>query len=446
MRFLVIERYQHPLLWPLVMYEDTKFDKWLQVETVTARVQEGRKEIPSGVADALQKVADQGLDGDAIRDEEETTGHDMVAFLNVVRRQMESNGDGKFAPFVHFGLTSYDVEDTAEALVLRAAVGIISDDLEKLKQVLKRRAGEHWRDLCLARTHGMPAEVTTFGYKLSGWLAKVTDLIHELKHLEQVVAVGKISGVVGTHTLDPAVESGVCAMLNLVPARMSTQILDRRIHAQYASTLIIIAQEIACFAEEVRNLQRAEIGEVQEYFARGQVGSSAMKHKRNPRSSENVSGVGKLVRGMIEPFYANIITWHERDLSNSSPERMAIPLLTNWVGYAVLRMTGVIDKMLVDPERMKQNLIATKGVIYSQNLLLALRGKGMPAEEAEPLVQRLSFEAVDKGIPFNVVVARDPTVKKWLSARKRQACFDPWKSNLRYIDQKAALLGIQIPV
>ncbi len=444
MGFLTIERYKHPELWPLVMEEDTKYAKWLVVEIAVAQVQEELRMIKLGTAKALQKVADAGLDGDAIRAEEEITKHDLVAFLNVVRREMEKKGDGEFAPFVHFGLTSYDVEDTAEALILRLAVEIIEADLVKMREVIKGRSEEHWHTLQLGRTHGMPAEVITFGYKLLGWYDKVNNLIHEFKHLGEVVSVGKISGVVGTYTIDPEVESMVCGRLHLRPAKMSTQILDRRIHAQYASTLIIAMQEVAGFAEEVRNLQRFEIGEVQEFFAVGQHGSSAMKHKRNPRLSENVSSIGKLVRGLIEVFFANIITWHERDLSNSAAERMAIPLLTNWVGYGIRRMTGVIDKMEVDPDRMLANIAATKGVIYSQNVLLALRAGGMSAEEAEKLVQRLSFEAMDTGKPFNVVVARDKTVGRYLSEGKRLRSFRPWLSNLRFIGQKAALFGLKI--
>lgn len=443
MSFLVVERYQHPKLWPLLMEEDSKFSYWLEVEIAVARVQEGLGLIPEGVGAALRMVAEVPLDGEQIRQEEKETSHDLQAFLNVVRRALVSMGKGEFAPYLHFGLTSYDVEDTATAMMLRKVVKILDEDLHQLTLVLKARAGEHWRSLQVGRTHGMHAEVITFGYKLAVWLDKVIQLIHELKHLEEVVAVGKISGAVGAYTLDPAIESRVCARLYLKPARMSTQILDRRIHAQFAATLIIIAQEMGCFAEEIRNLQRPEIGEVQEFFAKGQVGSSAMKHKRNPVKAENVSALSKDVRGMIEPFFANIITWHERDLSNSAAERLSIPLLSNWVGFAVQRISAVIDQLLVFPERMLKNLELSLGTIYSQDLLLALRGKEWSAEDAEHLVQQLTFQAMEEERDFQQVVLSDRRVRNSLSEREIATCFDPW-IKLRYIDQKAALLGIEI--
>ncbi len=441
--YLVVERYRHPKLWPLLMDEDQKFRFWLEVEIAVARVQGGLKLIPPQTADALQKILETGLSGEEIRAEEAVTRHDLQAFLNIVRREMNANGAGEFAPFVHYGLTSYDVEDTASAIIFQKVVTILEEDLQALVAVLKRLAGEHWRTLQIGRTHGMHAEVITFGYKLAVWLDKVINLIHELKHLAEVVSVGKISGAVGTYTLDPEIEARVCGRLHLLPAKMSTQILDRRIHAQFAMTLVIIAQVMGGFTEEIRNLQRPEIAEVQEAFARGQVGSSAMKHKRNPIRSENVSSLAKLVRGMVEPFLANIITWHERDLSNSAAERLAIPQLANLVGFMIQRTTGVLDGLLVDKERMLQNLNSSCGVVYSQNVLLQLRAAGMAPEEAESLVQELTFKAMAEGVDFRHILTDDRRVTKVLTAGEIYACFNPWLK-LRYIDQKAALLGIEI--
>ena len=432
MEFLVFERYKHPVIWPLLVVEDTKYQRWLRVEIEVARAQEFLKMIPDGVADALTQVKFKGYE---VRRIEKHTSHDFQAFLEVVHRKLKKLSLDWVVPYVHFGLTSYDVEDTAAATMLVETARILIDDLHTLASTVLTKAKEYKEALEVARTHGMHAEVYTFALKLLVWYEKIGFITREVERVRSIVGVGKISGAVGTYTLDPEVEARVCAELGLEPARISTQILDRNIHSVFVHTLVLIAQNLACFTEEIRNLQRPEIAEVQEFFARGQVGSSAMKHKRNPIRSENVSGMARLLRGFPQAFDGNIVTWHERDLTNSVVERLGIPLVANLTGFSIRRTTSIIGNMLVDPKRMEANLELSQGVIYSQNILLALRGKGMDPKGAERLVQRLAFKALDEGTSFIELLLKNRAVRNRLSEDEIRACFDPWENNLKNVGE-----------
>ena len=436
------ERYKDPDVWPLLIEDKGKFEEWLVVERVTAAVFEKHELIPVGLWEALARIE---ITDDVIRriqDREETTGHDLQSFLDVTREILIAMGCGDLAPYLHLGLTSYDTEDTATARLLKRVLDILISRHQRLADIVLKQAALYKETLQIGRTHGMHAEPITFAFKLLIWYDKVDYLIKELRRLKGVVGVGKISGVVGVYTIEPSLEKEICEQLGLKAAKISTQILPRRIHATYAFTLILAAQEFACIAEEIRNLQRPEIAEVQEAFRKGQVGSSAMKHKRNPVRCENVSSLGKHLRGEIQAFLANIITWGERDLSNSAAERLALGEISNLLGFMILRMQGVIDGLVVNPERMIENLNLSHGVVYSQNVLLQLRGKGMEAAVAERLIQELSFEAIDTKTSFKELLLANEAISGYLSAEEVEASFDPWKNNLRYIGEIYARFGL----
>lgn len=411
---------------------EARFDYWLRVEKAVAQVQAEIDLIPKRAAAAIQKV--KSVDSTKIKKEEEKTDHDLTAFLNVVRAELKRLGSESAGNFLHYKLTSYDVEDTANALMLVESVEVLAEDLSRLSKIIKEKAFKYKDTVEIGRTHGIHAEPLTFGFKLLSWLDQVERAVEDLGKLKEKVSVGKISGAVGVYTLDPKVEELVCKRLGLKPAKISTQILPRDPHACYVHNLVVIGSVLERIATEIRNLARTEILEVQEPFKPNQTGSSAMPHKRNPHKSERIVGLSRVLRSKILPMYENIATWHERDLANSASERLTLGDSTNLAGYMILEMIGVIDGLKVFPKNMKKNLEKTHGAIFSQNVQTLLRSKGMKAEEAYNLVKKYAFEAMEEEVDLKNLLLIDKKVMSFVSEKELDEAFDP-KKNLKYMDK-----------
>ena len=412
---------------------DNRFLYWLEVEKAVAEVQSELSIIPKSAASAIQKV--KSIDPNKVKKEEERTDHDLTAFLNIVRSELKRLGKEEAGNYLHYKLTSYDVEDTATALMMKESIDIIISDVEKLVQTIKNKAFEYKDVPEIGRTHGVHAEPITFGFKQLSWVDQLERNLEELKKLREKVAVGKISGAVGVYTLDPKVEELVCKKLGLKPAKISTQILPRDIYADYVHRLVTIGSVLERIATEIRNLARTEIWEVQEAFKATQTGSSAMPHKRNPHKSERIVGLARVLRSKILPMYENIATWHERDLTNSASERLTLGDATNLIGYMVLQMRGVIEGLQVFPEKMKENIEKTSGAIFSQGVQTLLKTRGMKAEEAYGLVKKYAFYAMEsKNEDLKSLLLKDKKVMKLVTEPELTSVFDP-KNNLRYIDK-----------
>ncbi len=412
---------------------DNRFLYWLEVEKAVASAQAELKIIPKSAAVAIGKI--KSISPEKVKKEEEKTDHDLTAFLNIVRGELKKMGKEEAGNFLHYKLTSYDVEDTGAALMLKESVDILRDELEKLVKTVNNKAFEYKNTLEIGRTHGVHAEPITFGFKLLNWLDQLERLVDELKSLRDEVAVGKISGAVGVYTLDPKVEELVCKKLGLTRAKISTQILPRDIYADYVHRLVVIGSVLERIATEIRNLARTEIAEVQEGFKSSQTGSSAMPHKRNPHKSERIVGLARVLRSKIAPMYENIATWHERDLTNSASERLTIGDATNLTGYMILQMTAVVEGMRVFPEKMKENLEKTRGAIFSQGAQTLLKSKGMKAGEAYELVKKYAFAAMEsRDEDLKSLLLKDKKVMSLVSEKELLEVFDP-RNNLKYIDR-----------
>ena len=349
---------------------------------------------------------------------------------------------GDDSKYVHKGLTSSDVKDTAICLMMRDSAAIILEDLAKLREVLRRRAAEFKHTPCIGRTHGIHAEPMTFGLKLALWSAEIERDIERVKRAQEIVSVGKLSGAVGTYSnIDPRIEELVCQKLGLSPAKLATQVIQRDRHAEYMTTLAIVSGTFEKIATEIRNLQRTDIREAEEYFSPGQKGSSAMPHKRNPITCERIAGMARLVRGNALAAMENITLWHERDISHSSVERVILPDSTINVDYCCRKLTKVIDKLLVYPEAMLANMERTGGLIYSQRLLIAIVDKGVLREDAYKWVQRNAMKRWMEGADFRTNVKNDPDIGKYLTADEIDACFD-YQYFLRHIDMIMARFGL----
>jgi len=394
-----------------------RMQRWLDVEISVCEGLEHYGYIPTGTAEKIR--ANAQFDLARIAELEKETRHDVMAFVKNVQEHLGEEGR-----FLHFGITSYDVVDTALCLLLRDSADIILRRAEGLILVIRRRAREHRDTVQIGRTHGIHAEPITFGFKLAGWLDEMNHNVERLRQARQMIAVGKVSGAVGTHAnIDPRVEAYVCAQLGLTPAPVSTQIIARDRHAQMLCTLAILAASLERFATEIRNLQRTEILEVQEYFAEGQTGSSAMPHKRNPWNCETVSGLARVVRGHLIPMLESITTWHERDLTNSSVERIVLPDTCVLVDWMLARFTDILDSLIVYPENMRRNLEKMGGLVYSEQVMLALITAGLSREEAYTTVQRNATRAWT-GENFQHLIANDPIVKERLTPAQIAHCFD----------------------
>jgi len=344
----------------------------------------------------------------------------VIAFLTGVAEKV-----GPASRYIHLGMTSSDVLDTALALNMRKAAVMIEELLEKLAGVLKKRAVEFKYTVMVGRSHGIHAEPTTFGLKLALWYTETLRNIERMRRAREVISVGQISGAVGTYAnIDPRVEIYVCKKLSLKPTEVSTQVIQRDRHAEYLTTLGVISSSLDKFATEIRNLQRTDILEVEEYFSAGQKGSSAMPHKRNPITCEQIAGLARVVRSNVVAAMENVALWHERDITHSSVERVIIPDSTTLVHYQLTKMIGVIEKLIVYPENMIKNINATGGLTFSQQVLLTLVKKGVSREVAYRLVQRNAHEAWREGKDFRELLNLDPEVTEHLSEAEINECFD----------------------
>lgn len=398
--------------------QENKYQKWLDVEVAACEAMVKLERIPAGAVETIKAKA--AINVARIDEIEKITKHDVVAFVSSLTEIIGEDGR-----FIHMGLTSSDVLDTALAVQLKEASDLLLSDLDQLLAVLKRRAFEHKRTLMIGRSHGIHAEPITFGLKMALWYQEMQRNRARLERARETVCTGKISGAVGTFSfIDPFVEEYVCEKLGLKPAPVSSQIVQRDRHAEFFSTLAIIASSLDKFAQEIRLLQRTEVREAEEYFSPGQKGSSAMPHKRNPVLSENISGLSRLVRSYAVAALEDVALWHERDISHSSVERVIGPDATIVLDFMLGRFTGLMDKLVVYPERMTANLNMTHGVIFSQMVLLALIEKGTTREDAYAIVQKNAMTSWRDGIEFRQLIAQDASVRKHLNEKDLDAIFN----------------------
>ncbi len=429
----MIERYALPDMTE-IWSERTKLDKWLKVELAVCEAWAELGEIP---AESMDKLRAATFDERRVAEILVRTHHDMTAFTRAVSESL-----GEERRFVHLGLTSSDVIDTALSLQLLDAADLLLADLERLEQALSRRAIEHRQTLVMGRTHGVHAEPMTFGLKLALWVDEVRRGRRRLVDARQMVAVGKISGAVGTHaTVPPEVEVSVCARLGLDVAPVSNQVIQRDRHAQFVCALALIAASLEKFATEIRTLQRTEIREVEEPFAEGQTGSSSMPHKRNPEKCERVAGLARVIRGYSVTALENVALWNERDISHSSTERIILPDGCGLLHYMLTLFTSIVDGMVVYPERMRENLELTHGLGFSQRVLLALIEAGLSREDAYELVQRNSMRAWQERTPFLELLAADQDVTRVLPRGELEKLFD-YSFYARHVDVAFERLGL----
>ncbi|WP_027410387.1 adenylosuccinate lyase [Anoxybacteroides tepidamans] len=430
----MIERYTRPEM-GAIWTEENRFKAWLEVEILACEAWAELGIIPREDVAKIRENA--SFDIQRIKEIEEETRHDVVAFTRAVSETL-----GEERKWVHYGLTSTDVVDTALSYLLKQANEILLKDLENFIQVLKEKAQEHKYTVMMGRTHGVHAEPTTFGLKLALWYEEMKRNLERFKQAAETVRVGKISGAVGTYAnIDPFVEKYVCEKLGLDPAPISTQTLQRDRHAHYMATLALIATSIEKFAVEIRGLQKSETREVEEFFAKGQKGSSAMPHKRNPIGSENMTGMARVIRGYMLTAYENVPLWHERDISHSSAERIILPDATIALNYMLNRFANIVKNLTVFPENMKRNMDRTLGLIYSQRVLLALIDKGMTREEAYDLVQPKAMEAWETQVPFRSLIEADATITSRLTKEEIDDCFD-YNYHLKHVDTIFERIGL----
>ncbi|WP_099157710.1 adenylosuccinate lyase [Virgibacillus ndiopensis] len=416
--------------------EENKFKAWLEVEILACEAWSELGIIPKEDVGKIRKNA--SFDINRIYEIEQETRHDVVAFTRAVSETM-----GTERKWIHYGLTSTDVVDTALSYLLKQANEIIRKDVTNFIQILKDKAIEHQHTVMMGRTHGVHAEPTTFGLKLALWYEEMKRNLERFELAANMIEFGKLSGAVGTYAnIDPFVEEYVCGKLGLSPAPVSTQTLQRDRHANYISALALIATSIEKFATEIRGLQKTETREVEEFFAKGQKGSSAMPHKRNPIGSENMTGIARVVRGHMVTAYENVSLWHERDISHSSAERVILPDTTIALNYMLNRFSNIVKNLTVFPENMKRNIDKTHGVIFSQRVLLALIDKGMTREEAYDLVQPKAMQAWETATHFKQLVEQNEQITSKLSQAEIEDCFD-YTYHLKNVDQIFDRIGLK---
>jgi len=429
----MIERYSRPEM-KKIWSDKSKFDKWLEVEIAVCEAWTELGEIPR---EAMTKIRKANYNLDRIAEFLRVTHHDMTAFLKSVAESL-----GEESRFIHLGLTSSDIMDTALSLQLKEAANILSQDISKLIAVLQNKALEHKYTIMMGRTHGIHAEPTTFGLKLALWVEEMRRNAQRLEDAKRIISVGKISGAVGTYaTVSPEVEKIACQKLGLTPAPISSQIVQRDRHAQFIATLAITASSLEKFATEIRSLQRTEILEVEEPFEAGQTGSSAMPHKKNPELCERICGLARLIRGYVTTSLENIALWHERDISHSSTERIILPDSCLALDYMLFLLTSVIKELKVYPENMRRNLELTQGLIFSQRILLALIDKGLNREEAYEMVQRNAMEAWQEKKSFLSLLEADNRITAHLTKAELESLFD-YNYYLKYVDSIFERLGL----
>ena len=411
-----------------VWSEERKYEIWLEIEIaiLTARAELG--EIPVSAAEKVEREAE--VDLKRIKEIEAETRHDMIAFIEGISENL-----GEESRFIHEGVTSSDIKDTARAMQMQQAVELILTGLKELKETLAAKALADKDTIMVGRTHGVHAEPITWGLKVLNWYQEIERQITRFEQLEEVVAVGQISGAVGTFaTIDPAVEERVCEILGLKNSKVSSQILQRDRHADFVERIALAAASIEKFATEIRNLQRTDILEVEEGFRKGQKGSSAMPHKKNPIVCERLSGLARVIRGNVVPALENVSLWHERDLTHSSVERVILPDSAVLLDYMLAKFKGVMEELVVNEDNMKLNLEKTLGLTFSQRLMLALVEKGLRREEAYELAQRNAMTAWEEKTDYRKLIAADEEIGEHLSEAELDQIFD-WQAYLKNIDQ-----------
>ncbi|HSZ17919.1 MAG TPA: adenylosuccinate lyase [Terracidiphilus sp.] len=418
----MIERYTRPAM-GRIWTEENKYRCWLEVESAASAVLAEDGVIPQDAAEAIATKARFTVE--RIQAIESEVKHDVIAFTTAVAESLKEQGLDGQSRWLHYGLTSNDIVDTAQALQVKAASALIREGIAAFLAVLKRRALEFKHTATIGRTHGIHAEPTTFGLKLLNWYAEMERNLARFDAAAEDMRVGKLSGAVGTFGhLNPEHEERICAKLGLKPAPVATQVIQRDRHAAYIATLAILGSTLDKIAVEIRHLQRTEVREAQEYFSEKQKGSSAMPHKKNPITSEQISGLARVLRGNAQAAFENVPLWHERDISHSSVERVIFPDSTILADYLLAKATDLIDRLLVYPERMKRNLESTGGLIFSGQLLLDLAEAGMLREDAYRLVQSHAMRAWKDDLVFRDEVARDPAITKLLTTEKLERTFD----------------------
>lgn len=430
----MIPRYTRPEM-EKIWNERNEWQTMLDVEIAACEANAALGRIPKEAVAVIKEKAD--FDVERIHEIDREINHDIIAFLSAVAEYV-----GDDAKYIHMGLTSTDVKDTGLNVQVKQASDVILKDLEKLAEVLKRRAVEFKHVPTIGRTHGVHAEPTTFGLKLLLWYSATLRNIERMKQAAATMCVGKLSGAVGTYAdIDPYVEEYVCKKLGLQPEPVATQVVQRDHHAAYIATLGVIAGTLSQIALEVRHLQRTEVREAEEYFSAGQKGSSAMPHKRNPVRSERICGMARLIQGYVLPAFEDIPLWHERDISHSSVERVMLPDATTALDYILNETINLIDKLLVYPEKMLEDLNMTGGLIYSPRVLLALVEKGAFRDTAYRWVQRNAMKRWLQGEDFYENLCRDENVRKYLTPEEIKACFD-FKPMLVHVDKIFARFGL----
>jgi len=423
----LIPRYTRPEM-GRIWSDENRFRTWLAVEVAATETLAEAGLVPKEAAKAIGERADFRLE--RIQEIEAEVRHDVIAFTTAVAEIV-----GPHARWFHYGLTSNDVVDTAQALLIRQASAIIAEDLDRLAEVLERRAWEFKDTPQIGRTHGIHAEPITFGFKLANWYSETQRNIQRFKEAAEGLRVGKFSGAVGTFAhLSPELEEKICARLGLKAADISSQVIQRDRHAQYLATLAVIASTLDKIATEIRHLQRTEVREAEEFFSEKQKGSSAMPHKRNPVTLEQISGLARVVRSNAQAGFENVPLWHERDISHSSVERVIFPDSTTLVDYLLQKTTNLIDTMFVYPERMMANLESTRGLVFSGQLLLDLVEHGVSREDAYRMVQSHAMRAWKENLDFRELVLKDKSITSRVPAKQLEHAFD-LKRQLRNIDK-----------
>ncbi|PAF16972.1 adenylosuccinate lyase [Terribacillus saccharophilus] len=431
----MIERYTREEMGN-IWTDENKYKAWLEVEILACEAWSDLGIIPESDVKALRENA--SFDINRILEIEQETRHDVVAFTRAVS---ETLGDER--KWVHYGLTSTDVVDTALSYLLLQANQIIRKGIVNFIEILETKAKEHKHTVMMGRTHGVHAEPTTFGLKMALWYEEMKRNLERFDAAADTIQYGKLSGAVGTYAnIDLYVEKYVTKKLGLKPAPVSTQTLQRDRHAQYVGTLALIATSIEKFATEIRGLQKTETREVEEFFAKGQKGSSAMPHKRNPIGSENMVGMSRLIRGHMVTAYENVALWHERDISHSSAERVILPDATIALDYMLSRFSNIVKNLTVFPENMKRNIDRTYGVIFSQRVLLALIDKGMSREQAYDIVQPKAMEAWETETQFKQLIEATTEISAFLSQEEIDDCFD-YTYHLKNVDQIFHKIGLE---
>ena len=427
----MIERYTRPEM-GAIWTDENRYRKWLEVELAVCEAWARLGRIPDRALRTIRARA--GFSEARIEAIEKVVKHDIIAFLTSVAEKV-----GPASRYIHLGLTSYDVVDTALSLLVKESLEKVLADLRAFRRLVRRQALKHRRTVCIGRTHGIHAEPVTFGFKLLVWHEEIGRHIVRLESALKTISVGRISGSVGTYIhLDPRVEVMALRKLRLAPAKVSTQVLQRDRHAEVLSALAMLATSVEKFAVEVRHLQRTEVLEVEEPFTKGQKGSSSMPHKKNPVRSERISGLARLVRADAQVGLENIVLWHERDISHSSAERVVLPDAFILTDFLLADARDIVANWVVHRDRMRANVDATRGLIFSQSVLLALTRKGLTREEAYAIVQRSSLRAWRDGLDFRALVAADPAVSRVLGPGEIEPCFslDPYLDKIDYIFER----------